>query len=405
MSKPEIEIVGGLYRFTWPESEIVIELDRLRESRDGLRAELTVMTTRPGVPSHLLDRHINLMSETSHLSLEKRLNNRWNGINWGDMLEQACVMAKREHRKGEPLSLVGSLPPRERPKHRVYPLLLESEANMIFGPGGSGKSKFACLLSLLVQSGKPYCGLRPIQGNVLYLDYETCREECDETLKMLKAGMGFEEDINISYRYCSQPLWADVPELLKKVAECEADMLVIDSVGSACGGEPESAEIVLNYFMALRSLKVTTLSIDHVAHKGEGRPFGSVYKINNARSVWELKKIQEPGESTLKIDLHHRKINAGKLQKPLGFQFEFSEDEDIIFVSPFDVAADAETSVHLPLGQRILYVLRHGWMPVKDIAEELGEKEDRVRTRLHELKGKRQVTQEGSNWGLMSHEQ
>ena len=298
MSSPEMEVIGSLYRFTWSDYEIVIELDRLHETKDGPRAEINVRTTRQGVSPHLLDRHINLLSESSHKTIEKRLQDRWNGLNWGDMLETVCISTKKEFRKGEPLFTVGNLPSRERPKHRLYPLLLEAEANLIFGSGGSGKSKFADLLSLLIQSGESYCGLKPIQGNVLYLEYETCKEELDETIKMLTRGMpAYGEDVNISYRYCSQPLWTDVPELLKKIAECDASIVVIDSVGSACGGEPESAEVVLNYFMALRALKVTTLSIDHVAHKAEGRPFGSVYKINNARSVWELKKIQEPGES------------------------------------------------------------------------------------------------------------
>ena len=45
--------------------------------------------------------------------------------------------------------------------------------------------------------------------------------------------------------------------------------------------------------------------------------------MNGARSIWEIKKSQEQGESEINSVLHHRKINNGTLQKPIGFNLKF----------------------------------------------------------------------------------
>ena len=72
---------------------------------------------------------------------------------------------------------IGNLPVVNEEKHYLFPFVRKNAINIIYGPGASGKSYLACLIGLLVQSGKSYAGLNPDQGNVLYLDWESDPED------------------------------------------------------------------------------------------------------------------------------------------------------------------------------------------------------------------------------------
>jgi hypothetical protein len=332
------------------------------------------------------------------------LAQRINELDWHSMLEQARFLVVTQYRQGEPTVNVGTLPEVEKPKYRLFPLLLDSEANMIFGPGGSGKSKLACFIALIVQSGVPILNLKPTKGNVLLLDYETSQYETDNNLKMLKRGMKFNGELQIAYRFCSQPLFLDIPHIQRRVTETSTDLVIVDSVGGACGGEPESAEVVLKYFMSLRSLRVTTLSIDHVAKKSDGAPspFGSVYKYNSARQVFEVRKAQEAGESELTIGLYHRKCNTGKLLRPFGYKFSFGEDGNVLAISKTDMRDEPELSAGLSLRERMIGILlRSGGMTADELAEETGSPLGSVKAKLSKFKGNDFIMLGDGKWGVI----
>ena len=80
-------------------------------------------------------------------------------------------------------------------------------------------------------------------------------------------------------------------------------------MGPACAGNPNDPEPTIEYFRALRSLRCCTLTIDHVAKAAAGQrtPFGTVYKTNLSRNVFELRKAQEVDEARISLGLFHRK--------------------------------------------------------------------------------------------------
>ncbi len=241
----------------------------------------------------------------------------------------------------------------------------------------------------------------------MYLDYETSPDELNERIQKVKNGLSLKSD-SLDYRFCSQSLASEIEYIQRAVLDRDINLVIIDSVGGACGGEPESAEVVLRYFMALRSLKITTLSIDHVTKAGDTKmPFGSVYKTNAARSIYELRKSQEAGEGWMEIGLYHRKCNVGRLQKPFGLRIDYFEDDyqPSILFSRSDIREVPGLVEGLALQDQIAAVLRHGAMTVAEITSEINAQQASVRANLHRHKNRFvKADAMGKKWGLLSRE-
>ena len=172
-------------------------------------------------------------------------------------------------------------------------------------------------------------------------------------------------------------------------------MLIIDSVGLACGGEPENAKVINDFAKAIRSLRqdtgMTTLLIDHM--NKEGLLFGSIYKFTNARLVWEIKKNQETNANSLFVGLFHKKANDDKLYKEISFELTFSKDA--IHIERKDVR-DTPLEVFLTWSERVANTIRINQkiypqgMTAKEIAENLKSggderEEDKIRNQVSVL--------------------
>lgn len=381
MSKPDFTASGDVYLFRWPDYGIKVMADRFTQDprEQTVKAEITV-TLDPAIfpditATHLSHDRLNLTSARSKKALAADIASRRNGVPWEDVIEQVAVLSLRRFREGEPVIAVGNQPiPDVRIEYQLYPFLRKGQPTIVFGEGGLGKSMLASYLSLLVQSGVEVGGLKPEQGNVLYLDYEDDSIETNERVRAFKAGVGSVVDhAEIQYRYCHQMLHYETGILQRIVAEHQISMIVVDSLGGATGGQINDADINTKLFNALRALKVTALLIDHVA-KGDQKsgPIGSVFKYNRARSLWEIKHARQPGETEFSLGLYHRKVNRGRLMKPIGLHMEFEGDPaEVVIVSPIRVEGVPELEAELPLGDRIDVLLKGGPLASKDIATEL----------------------------------
>ena len=363
----------GQYRLTWPALHITCDVERMRESTDhDVKADLNFTSERPTSAGHLRHGRILVTSPTAKKSMAKLLEDRDSQVDWDAVMEQVCKTIIADYRKGAPeVLLTGDMDVIAQSKWLIEPILQEYNPTMIFGPGSSGKSWLGQYLAVLVDAGMSHGGLTVEPANTLVLDWETSQDELGARITMLRKGMGLEGKSGVWYKAMSQGLASDLETVRKIVLNRNISFIVLDSLGSASAGEPESAEVVLRLFSSLRSLKVTSLCIDHT--NKEGTLFGSVYKFNSARQIFEIKKDQKPGEDKLVFGLFHKKANNSKLIKDIGFQLDFSQEGQVT-VARQDVR-DTDLSHHQSVPDRILNAFRQnrgdGKMTVDDVTEEI----------------------------------
>lgn len=399
MSKPTFVQSPGVYLFTWDEEGVSIRIDRLYEDhRFNLACEVTIQKTSG---AHLHQARLNLTSTQARKSLSKVLQEREEDTDWYSLLELACVRTLESYRTGEPVTRLDQMPERERVHWRLEPVLVNSYPNLIFGQGGIGKSLLATYFALLVGLPLSHNGLNPEPGNTLLLDWEFSGEETRERADRLLAGISGLSGSPIYYRFCWRPFADDIEEIRRTILEKSIDLLIIDSAGPACSGMPESAEATLRFFNAFRALHgITGLIIAHEAKNAtEKSPFGSVYWTNMSRNVYKMAKDQDLGSNKLTTSLVHRKANTGRLQKPLGFEFLFTE-EGPITVKTTDVRHSAELIKGLPVRYQLREMLGDGALTPEELADSTGLKIGTIKTTLSR-DGSFVAVGEGQ-WGLLS---
>lgn len=400
---------GDDFKYYWTADGIAVELVRLRDQPGGVEGEITVSVA--GRPVHWA--RLNLASLSARETLTTKLTRTHAGHPWRDLLEQVCRETVQQFRTSTPTV---QLHPARRTAERflVDKLVVTQETNLLFADGGSGKSLMAMAVSLATVTGKTLPGgLSPHQtGPVLYLDYESCKEEHEDTLAGLLAGLDLVGPVPIFYRRMAGALADDLPAIRAEVARLAPVVVVVDSLGPACGAEPEGADAAVRCMNALRSLSPAKLVLAHVSkvmadQRGATRPFGSVFVMNLPRNVWEIRRAQEEGEHMLTVGLYHRKANRGGLLPPFGLQFEFSKEA--IRITTTDVSQDAGLRERAGLSHGIKAALRSGLKSVPQLAEELDASEDSVRKTMGRLEKAGVVTQVGEQkssggrpnfWGL-----
>ena len=409
--------VGVGYLMSWPENDIAIAVDRLRESSDyTVTGEIVIRSTSREVGGQIFRGRLNFTGPQAQASLIKALNDHNAGIvpSWPVVVSQLVGGVLEALRQGEPVLAAPDMKRSERVPYRLAPFLLERQPTLIYGDGGAGKSMMALWWSLLVSTpvSENETGYPCEPGAVLYLDYETDQDDFIERVDLLGQGTGYGRPPGLFYRRCFRPLASEVSELEKVVIEKEVKLIVVDSAGLACGGAPQDEAMVLPFFGALRQLNVASVTIAHVPKNAERKtPLGSVYWWNMPRSVYEVKKVQEAGEDHLSLGLFHVKANRGRLQKPHGFDLRFEPSPDrpdqfvAIHVRRRDVRDIPELASSLPLRDRAIAALRRGALSSEALAEELDANLNSVRKLLSEQKGKLFVVTNTdgrtSYWGLL----
>ena len=279
-------------------------------------------------------------------------------INWQHLREQLRVTALSEYRSGSRDILIsGDVDVEAQTRWLIHPLVEYKHPSVLYGAGGTGKSWIGLWLSVLVDAGLSHAGLNIEPANVLYLDWETRAEEIASRITMIRRGLNLEGDSNIIYKEMRQSLMADVEAIRDVIRRRDTELVIIDSVISACAGEPTSEKAVDDMFQVLRSLDVSSLLIDHVNKSGE--LFGSEYKKNEGRQVFEAIKNQREGDDQIIMGLFHKKANNSKIIPPLGFTLNFHNDNGrtSVTIERQDVR-QTPLSSHLSIGTQIELLIR-----------------------------------------------
>jgi hypothetical protein len=371
----------GIYAIDWPDLHIHARVDRIRESHDhDVKGEVCLTSSRPTSSGHLRQGRILLTSPASRKTMAKALEERDSEVDWDQVMEQLCVAVLSHYRSGSSeVQLGGDIDVEAHARWLVEPIVQLNNPSLLYGPGSTGKSWFAQFLAVLADHGTSAGGLHVEPATVLYLDWETDQAEIGSRITMIRRGLGLEGQSHIWYKAMNQGLSSDLETIRTIVVDRTITFIVLDSLGSACMGEPESAEVVLRMFSALRSLGISSLCVDHT--NKEGYLFGSVYKFNSSRQIFEIKKHQEPDENKLVFGLFHKKANNSKLVRDMGYELSFA-DGKVIFERR-DVR-DTVLEEHMRIADRIESLLRRGPRAALDLAETLEKSESHIRKELSE---------------------
>lgn len=204
---------------------------------------------------------------------------------------------------------------------------------IIYGGGGLGKSYLGLYFATLAAiGGETFLGLqfckKPVK--VLYLDWELDLNELTRRAYRIARGLGLARPPSgLLYWQPDDILENVLPELKLFIPNHGIELLIIDSLGVA-SVNPEDVIEVKRLFTKLKNLGISTLIIDHQAKtQAKDRydlktPYGSIYKYNLSRSVFQLSVVKNSPGSLM---LNHKKSNFGRLLHDLIFDVVFDTDK------------------------------------------------------------------------------
>lgn len=384
---------GVGFRGVFADDSIRLHLENVRRERGELVGLLTVKHAE----RRLFTGKQPLGSHTSRSSLAKYLRERDGDFDgWGVVLEEFCAEVIAIDSEGpETVVLGGSQAVRVPQAYRLRPFMPRDAPTSIYGPSGAYKSTLTAGIAVSVQSGVSLLpGWDVEQANVLILDWESSREEWEDRLVGIAAGMGIPTP-QIRYRRCSRRLADMTGDIAGQVARDDIGLLIVDSVGLAQGtsGDGDANEATLRMMDALRAIATTSLLIDHMAGDnigndriGPGKAYGSIYKQNLCRSNLELRREDQPTHpEATQLLLRQPNVNSGARIAPVGIRVIHGENA-ITFELCDITAPDLEHHAG-PTHDRMRRILRSGEMDETELAEALGLTRATVRQTIRRHEG------------------
>ena len=390
-------LMVGYHKYEFEDEGITITMEKFRERDGNLMGDMTVVADPSKYVdlsnSHIVTQRQNMSSARSKTEIAKILKARLDTPDWDTIIEYVCVKSMRKHREGHPLVKIGKLEPRKEVPYLLHPLIRKDVPCILYGESGIGKSYISLFLSLLITEEISAVGMTPLKGKILYLDWEDGEQNLDERLKALASGLGIETP-ELCYQYMDGPFNDNVHTIAKRIADEGADMIIVDSKGAAVGGRINEADTTVQLFNSIRSLRITSIVIDHVAKQSAVGPIGSTYTVAEARNVWEMRSGEHRAPNKMWIGFYHRKTNMSRKHNPFALEFTFDEDDNEIVqsvtVEQVDVADDSSTRSALSIPAQIQIFLKEQVLPtgeyiaqsIEDITAAIDGKIGTVKARL-----------------------
>ena len=340
LNSMEVRQRGTIIDIDFPDSRIQVRATRIREDNDNARAEVQIWADLPIGDRYrnvrLVRDRLNMLAINEKNSLLMKLEEAtadYPHFRWGSIINDAFDAIIDKHREGNEVVAMTGL---ENSPSRIFdlkPLWLKNVANLLWAKGGSSKAYFALLSCVMIDRGIKTMGLTARPGRALYLDWEEEEDIFRHRLLSVQKGLGIDDPFNsgILWKKMRGGLSNNIEEISRLVVDNDITFVVVDSVGPALGGSANDQEIVNRYFDDLGLLGITTLSIDHANKQGERTGtyeiFGSVYKYNRARQVYELRKVTQEDAEEFEAIFYHKKTNDLGVTSPTGFNVQFISQE------------------------------------------------------------------------------
>lgn len=414
MSEPRIERNGDTWALAWDAHGVAMGMDRLHESRDELRAEVTVESRMAGRVVGPV--RLNILSSESQTRFANACQARVNGLSkeqWHAIIVQACAVVAKQYRAPSPVLDLSEVDTSLGVEYLIPGLVPLDETTVLYGDGESAKSVTALRIAASVTLGQvlPWEDRATRICPVLYLDWETNPRTVAGRLKRIALGMQTSVP-TIHYRQCFRSLNDELPNIREEIDKRKIGLVVVDSIGFAASGalvEDETARSAMN---ALRQMSpATRLVVAHVSAEtarqttGVARPFGSAFFWNGMRSGLELRRAEEDSnQDEIRLGLYHRKANDGEHHKPIGLDVMFDGRAGAIAFVEGDVHDSPDLAARTPLSARLRRLLGAGEMSTDDLAVELEESSDKIGRTLRRMSDVRRTDGGGRGskalWGL-----
>lgn len=286
-------------------------------------------------------------------------------------------------------------PPEGSRPYIVDGVLFKGFAGALYGDGGSAKSLLMMHMGQSVARGEDWLGFDTVKTRVLYLDFELDEEEQSRRAYQVASGAGHTKPPE-GFFYLSGAGYPSRPMFTHALNECKEhgiELVIVDSLGYALEGDAEASRDVLKFFREVegsyRREGISLFIVDHQSKGGNYQDktmFGSVYKTNSIRSVFQVEP-GEHGDGHINLTVRHKKINFGPKLDPFGIQATFDDDRVIVEGRELD-AAELVGEGSLNSEDRILIALKDGPMYPMDIAEVTGLELGTVKNTLTKLRRK-----------------
>ena len=403
MPDPTISTTIDGYELTWS-SGVSIAARRLKVHSDGrITCQIYIYS---GNTRLYPETQTNLTSNVSRDRLITALKKTTEAYDWQTIIFQMSQALQQLVREGEPVQELWTHEANSELQWVLEPFLIRGLPTVIFGEKGVLKSTLSLILytclTLPWVDNPLGVSAPPSPVRTLYLDWELPGDIAQRNLRNISTGMGL-PNLPLLHRRCRRPLAEDLEQIANHIHQHHVDVVIIDSLARACGGELVKAEPANDFFEALDRLNVTSLIVAQTSKEETGKRrktiYGNALFTYYARSIWELCKADAIGDiDEVNIALFNRWANLSREYSPLGYRVTFGPGVTTIernSVSLHDFANKVNT------GAAIVDALRSGPKSVSQITEEIDATENAVRLQLSKL-GKRGlvVNMARGTWGL-----
>lgn len=292
----------------------------------------------------------------------------------------------------------------KKPTYLVEPFVEKGVPNILYAPGGLGKTTLAYRIVGSVISGLPMFGwtIDPNDvGDVLVMDWENSEDISSMILHKVFndiPGMTPETRRRVYYVSLLLPL-ADIAEQMAEVVSTKnIKLIVIDSGTPAVGGAPEAADMVSLLYTAIRSIGVTSLIIAHVskADVEMKSAIGSVFWMNFARNGYSIEEVRKLAPTSTLIKMKHRKRNSGPLHEDIYYTMTAGE-ASVSFVKQEKVVQPTAKEIIIDL------LREHGELTRAEMKRlcELSPSTIRTTTNRMSDNGEAKSNDKGNTWKLI----
>lgn len=249
---------------------------------------------------------------------------------------ESIVKSVYSYEIGKEIKLIRLSNVAEPPKRKWFleGLFPEKYPSMVYAGGSIGKSFFALFMATQASRRRQsFLGKHFLEEPLisLFLDWELELDEITCRAYQVARGLGLSKPPDGLLYYTPKVNLYRLLKELPKIIESEGiRFMVIDSLGASCV-DPDRVIDVIEVFTELKSLGVTTQVFDHQPKLQSNdsyeskTPYGSVYKFNLSRSVFQLSPLTT-STNPLQLQLIHTKSNFGRRSDALRFEIRFEGD-------------------------------------------------------------------------------